>query len=310
MKLPTGPCAIVVLLLSSGVVLAQTRQQPRQPSTPGYGQPADPSQRPGPNQPIVPRTLPPLTKQQQEYVDRVLDAWEQSSSKVKTFECRFVRWEYDKVFGYSKKVDGVIKYKAPDKGMLRVLEMEQKSREKEQKGKMVKVDAQNSEHWICDGKSIFEYNYIKKQLLEHKLPPEMQGKAISSGPLPFLFGAKAAALKKRYFIRAVPPPQGTENQIWLEAYPRTREDAANFTRAELILTASNMQPFALQMHDPNGKTQRAYSFYEIKINNPLDFLQVDPFHASTPFGWQKVVQPAPTIQAERPGSPTDRRPLR
>jgi TIGR03009 family protein len=168
---------------------------------------------------------------------------------------------------------------------------------------MIKVDVANTEHWVCDGKSVFVYDPTKKQLLEHQLPPELQGKSISDGPLPFLFGAKAADMKKRYYIRVMRPPAGVKDQIWLEAYPRTREEAANFSRADFILTASNMQPFALQLHQPNGKTRQAYSFYDIKTNDPLGFLRGNPFNASTPFGWKKVVQPAPTAQAERNPDP-------
>jgi len=303
-------CAISVLLMAAGVVFAQSPDS-------GWGQSGNPHQnsggvhRPGPDQPIVPQVptikkrQPPaarapftLTPQQQAYVDQVLNAWERSSSQVKTFDCRFVRWKHNKVFGGVQKVDGEIKYAAPDKGLLRVDLMEKD-------GKMIKVDQANTEHWVCDGKSIFTYDPIKKQLIEHQLPPELQGKSISDGPLPFLFGAKAADMKARYYIRAIMPPEDAKDQIWLEAYPRNRADAANFNRAELILTASSMQPFALQLHEPNGKTKHAYSFYKINVNatNPLQFLQGNPFSPKVPLGWKKVVNPAPTAQAERGADP-------
>ena len=111
--------------------------------------------------------------------------------------------------------------------------------------------------------------------------------------------------RTRYYIRAIAPPAGTEGQIWLEAYPRTREEAANFSKATLILTASNMQPFALQLQEPNGKTRQEYSFYDIKVNDNLGFLRGNPFAASTPFGWKKVVHPAPIAQVQRGAAPAD-----
>ena len=83
------------------------------------------------------------------------------------------------------------------------------------------------EHWVCNGTSIYEFRHGDRQLRETKLPPELRGKAISDGPLPFVFGAKADTLKKRYFMRLVTPP-GVTDQIWLESLPRFQADAANF----------------------------------------------------------------------------------
>ena len=74
----------------------------------------------------------------------------------------------------------------------------------------------------------------------------MQGKAISDGPLPFVFGAKADTLRKRYFMRIITPP-GVTDQIWLESLPRYQADAANFSKVELILQARDLMPFAIQI---------------------------------------------------------------
>ena len=92
----------------------------------------------------------------------------------------------------------------------------------------------------------------KKQVEEHRLPPELQGKAIANSPLPFLFGAEAQKLKQRYFIRIVTPPD-VQDQIWLEAYPRFQQDAANFHHAQFVITTRGMSPFALMLVDPNGQ---------------------------------------------------------
>ena len=63
------------------------------------------------------------------------------------------------------------------------------------KGDWVKQTDAIGEHWVCDGKSVFEYRHDQKQLVERPIPPQLQGKAIVDGPLPFLFGAEAAKLK-------------------------------------------------------------------------------------------------------------------
>lgn len=271
----------MILLAVPCSVAAQTgpwRGAPDQPVRPQV--PTLRQRSPAAEQPTAPFQLTP---QHQAYLDRVLQAWEQRSSNVKTFECDFTRWEYDPVFGDADKPKhtdtGHIKYAAPDKGRF-------------------EVEGDRAEKWICNGKSIFEYNHTKKQLIEYKLPPHMQGKAIANSPLPFIFGAKADELRRRYFMRVVTPAD-VKGQIWLEAYPKLQQDAANFKRTELILTGKDMTPHALQIYLPNGKNRTVYQFSNIVINNPLRFFKGDPFHALTPPFWKKIVEENETAQAGR-----------
>ena len=77
--------------------------------------------------------------------------------------------------------------------------------------------------------------------------PEMKGKAISDGPLPFVFGAKADQLKRRYWMRDVTPKEEVGKHIWLEAFPKFQQDAANFQSATIILNESDCLPFALRL---------------------------------------------------------------
>ena len=311
MALRIGLWTTCGLLLATGPIMAQqTQPTTGQPSAPRKYTPVQqpgPSVRPArpparPNQPVGPQ-MPTLqrspaagqpqvqrpqaqqapfrlTPQQAAELDRVLAAWEQQNKKIRTFECKFTRWEWDPVFADPNEpnkpktlADGKLKFAAPDKGMFH-------------------VDGEQGEHWICDGKSVFEFHRVKKQLIEHKLPPELQGKAISDGPLPFLFGAEAAKMKQRYFLRIVTPKE-VQGQIWLEAIPRHRQDAANFRLAELILTTKDMMPLGLQIYAPNGKNRTTYRFRDIVTNDLLGFLKGNPFKPFTPLGWTKVVeQPA------------------
>ena len=83
-----------------------------------------------------------------------------------------------------------------------------------------------------------------------------------------------------------------QGQIWLEAYPRTQHDAANFHHAQFIITAQGMAPFALKLIQPNEKDYTVYEFFEIVMNDPMPkiFRGGDPFRPPTPFGWQKIVE--------------------
>jgi len=264
-----------------------------QPGTPGMS--AQPAQH-APAAPVAPFRLTP---QQQAQVDQMLQLWERQSAQVKTFRCSFKRWVWDPVFGPPDRPKfedlGTIRYAAPDKGLFQV---EKTIRN----GQAVAVEPERAEHWVCNGKSVFEYNHARRQVTEYPLPPELQGQAITNGPLPFLFGARADALRRRYFLRIITPPDVQGKQIWLEAWPRFQADAANFQRAHLILTTPDMTPFALNVYSPNGKNRTAYQFYDVKTNESSWWLSRDPFAGSVPLGWQKVVeQPAP-VEAQRPAT--------
>ncbi len=245
-----------------------------------------------------------LTPQEEAQLDRVLKAWEQKSKDIKTFDCSFVRWEYDPFDPKFAKPDadpnaashkdvGILKYAAPDKGAYMVLKTETAE------GRLEAIEEDRAEHWICDGKSVFQYLPKQKQVRQHKLPPELQGKAIVDGPLPFLFGADAQKLRQRYFIRIIPAPPKSKNEVWLEAKPRFQQDAANYQKATLMLTVPDMTPKALEIMQPNGKSRTSYAFYDIVLNDPLRLLQGNPFQAFTPRGWEMIEEAAPAEQAGR-----------
>ena len=309
MKLHFGLLAMLVSVMTAASAMAQPNPlRGQQPS----GAAAQPDQPVRPQIPVLiqrPRQLaaeqppsapqPPftLTAQEESQVDQVLKQWEQRNQDVKTFDCDFKRWIYDTVFGPADKAkfveSGVIQYAAPDRGKFFV-------ERAEKDGKESPIDDARADHWICDGKSIFEYSPQKKQVIEHKLPPEVQGKAIANSPLPFLFGAEAKNLKQRYFIRIITPPD-EKNQIWLEAYPRLQQGAANFHHAVFIVKSEGMSPYALKLVQPNGKDYTTYQFYNIVLNDPLRLFKGDPFRAYVPLGWQMVPDAAPPAsQARRP----------
>lgn len=261
-------------------------------------QPALPAQAPEfqplPQAPFV------LTPQEAAVVDRVLDDWQRISSQVKTLKARFRRFDYDGVFGDAntpkRMVDGTIRYAAPDKGFYALDD--------------------ESEKWICTGQSIFEFRSSDRKVREWRLPPQLQGQAISDGPMPFVFGVDKEKTKARYWVRLI-PGAGSPGEVWLEAYPRMAKDAANYRKVDVILTftvgadgtVTDLQPKAINQHLPNGKERTAYAFSEMSINNGLDKLQngLDFFvRPSTPLGWShELVDDGATAPPEGtpPGTP-------
>ena len=196
------------------------------------------------------QTIPALSPQEQAELDQVLTAWEHESDKVKTLTAVFTMWEYDAVFGApaapgqppkpKRSCEGEIRFAAPDKGSYEVTKGDQ-------------------ERWMCDGKAIYEFDYKQKKLKEYRLPKELQGKSITNGPLPFVFGAKAESMRQRYLMRIFTPPD-EKKQIWIEAWPRWQQDAANFHHVHVILDQKAMLPIAIRVYSPNPQNYKVYGF--------------------------------------------------
>lgn len=228
--------------------------------------------------------------QERAQLDQVLEAWERESKKVKTLSAGFRMWEYNAAFGpapvpgqqakATRECEGEIYFAAPDRGMYH---------EKMEGGA----------YWVCDGKSIYEVRHRTKELVEYVLPEELRGKAIADGPLPFVFGADAAKMKQRYFMRVI-TPDDVKGQIWLEAAPKLQQDAANFRKIEVILDEATMLPVGLQLFEPNGKDRKVFAFGKPKINDLWEKIKnfFDP--PLVPRGYKRVVEQPPIAQNDVP----------
>ena len=283
-----------------GAPLAQVTSVPPQPSIAGTT--------PTPNPQSLPAGPPfQLTETDQAYVDQILQMWENTSKEIRTYDSAFERWEYDPVFGPAEvpaiKSKGQLSYSKPDKGSFKIAEIERYVQKDPNKPGAYEPQKQEvGEHWVCDGKAIYEYKHDKKQLVVSALPEEMRGQSIVDGPLPFLFGAEAEKLKSRYWIRC---KKSDAAEIWLEAYPRTQEDAANYHHVDVMLNRKTMMPKAIQVHMPNGRNRSVYMFDDKPtVNGALDALFGNLFNSPrTPLGWTRVVEELPTApQANQPGS--------
>ena len=249
-------------------------------------------------QPLSQNQASTLSPEQRAALEQLLVGWEARNAKVTTWSCTFYKWEYNawspadssgERLAFSEST-GEIKYAAPDKGLFRVKSSKQWNPEKRTYDNR---PSNSGEHWVCNGTSIYEFRHSERQLRETKLPPEMRGRAISEGPLPFVFGAKADTLKKRYSMRIITPPSVTD-QIWLEALPKFQVDAANFSKVELILRATDLMPFAIQVFKPGGQDRDVYQFdpRTSLIDRGLDLIR-DFSKPLTPLGYTFIEEQAP-----------------
>jgi TIGR03009 family protein len=284
---PFQPLSLVVALAAAAAAHDARGQAPAQVPVPAGQRVAA--------VPAAPQPPAPLSPQEQAALDRLLAAWEARNAAVSTWSCTFHKWEYNAWSPADAAGDrlafaestGELKYAAPDKGLFRVRESKQwnpEARRYEVRG------GEAGEHWVCNGESIYEFRHAERQLRETKLPPEMRGKAISDGPLPFVFGAKADTLRKRYFMRIITPPE-VRDQVWLESLPRYQADAANFSKVELILQARDLMPFAIQIYKPGGQDRDVYQFdpRTSLIDKSLDMLR-DFAKPTTPFGYKYILE--------------------
>ena len=146
---------------------------------------------------------------------------------------------------------------------------------------------------ICDGQKIFEFDYRNQRLVERALPPELRGKAIVNGPLPFLFGAKAADIKARYWVREV---RNDKKKFWLYAVPKLQADAADFEHIEIIIPdGQEFLPEAMLLFHRGG-TQTTFQFNNRKVNwnqlvEKVKFWETAFFAPKTPAGWKRFEEP-------------------
>ncbi len=191
------------------------------PISPGQAAQGPPIQGP-PDRPATPQVPFLLSRPEIIALENLLTDWEKRNKEIHVLESKFFRWKYDAVFGNANQPppadEGELKFAAPDKAWMYV------------KAK----DPKQSEQWLCDGKSVFHWDYANSVVTEYIMPREMQGKGIGDGPLPFVFGIEALKLKQRYFMRIITPPN-VQNEVWLEAYPKFQADAANYKKVEVIL---------------------------------------------------------------------------
>ena len=260
------------------------------------------------NRPTAPPKQPdwfPLDAKVEQWVDDLLMEWEREGAKVNCYECTFQRWEFEPVFGPrdgrtpKTYATGTIKYQFPDKGMFRVEKLEQNVAPRKSGGKPNFVVPKNEfgEHWVCNGVSVFEFDYGQRKLIQRILPTELHGNPIADGLMPFLYACNAAAIKKRYWIRPLQPPVDVENEYWLEVWPRTASDAIACKYFIVVISQSDMRLAALSVIPRNydAKTNPARVDYRFDNRTATSFgvnwrfWAPDFFDPKTPLGWKKEV---------------------
>ena len=244
----------------------------------------------------------PLEPKLQQHTDHVLRFWEQHSGKIERYRCDFKRWEFDPSIhrtDFTTYAVGKIQYARPDKGLFAVTELHQGRKGPGGKIEYHKRKETDLEKWICDGRTIFEFDHRNQRVVERPLPPEMQGQNIVEGPLPFLFGAKAEQIKSRYWVRVNPNKRGSDpNQgvFWLEAVPKFKEDAASYKQIDVVIPDDDkfLPKAIILLHRDGSRSTFEFANREFNWNVALEKLKIWErafFNPATPKGWKRFKEP-------------------
>jgi TIGR03009 family protein len=243
-----------------------------------------------------------LSQNEQRRLDDVLRAWERRSQSIVRYRCTFQRWEYDPVFGprdtFKTYSEGVIKYAAPDKGVFRVEKHLDWTPGAKPGDKPSYVPRQVClEHWLCDGRWLYELDSQHQQIIQRELPAQMRAPAAATVGVPFLFGAPVEITRHRYWLRLLPVPDGAQDQHWLEADPRIRRDAARHQRLHVIIDQADFLPRGLMVFDRNfdsgknpARTVYAFENREVNWDDTEGSFASECGEPKVPEGWKKVVE--------------------
>lgn len=267
------------------------------------------------NTPSAPRKIIqpagfPLPPAHVKYVNDLLDYWEQNSERVQKYKCNFLRYEYDTEsvnwrdpqtnrLAAHKITQGEIRFAAPDRARYETTKVMQFFKPPQKPGDQAEykeaIDQTAQERWICDGQSLYDFDFTTKRLYETKIPKDMQGN-VAESPLPFIFGAEKKVILDRYWVRSV-TPKGVENEYWLELFPKQIKDARNYSKIEVIIAKEDFLPKAMHLYsagyDPSkgNETSRYFLFENREVNSQLHKF-IDFFggfvRPTLPFGWKRV----------------------
>lgn len=225
-------------------------------------------------------------------LEKVLQDWEKQTSQFKKLAGGFTRFKYDRTFEVEIRAVGKFAYEAPDKGNYELRGAEFKkgdvSTQKGKDGTPYKLESASAERWVCNGKEIIRINEKDRNFEKVPIPPESQGEKIIDGPLPFLFGMKAERAKKRY--ESLKLLKNTDTDIWLEVHPRMQEDAANWSKAVVMIKAKTYLPKAVKLFLPDGG-ETVHVFDNLEINDGSIITQLfraNPFKPNL-FGYKPIL---------------------
>ena len=246
-------------------------------------------------------------------LEKLLKQWEDASATIKTLSGEQTRIVYNRVFEVQRLARGEFFYEAPDKGRIDlkgipIQEGQQSSRINPKTQTRYRLESDQESKWLCNGDEILTIDEDSKTVEAYPLPPDLKGKNIIHGPLPFLFGMKAEEAKRRFELSFYDTKKNTANEVWITAKPRQEMDRDNFQEATIQLDRKRFLPLAVRLIDPSGNVETVYIFdaKQLQVNKREllpEIFRRDPFHPN--LRGYKVLLPAEIEQADFPSRDGD-----
>jgi TIGR03009 family protein len=232
-------------------------------------------------------------------IEALLEVWSKRTKEIKTLQGTHIRSTRDFSWGTETVAEGKFYVETPDKGRIDVGPYTGKLPTKPMgrtapNGKTVelKVQASNKkERWICDGNEIKAIDDDNKTYDAIKIPPSQRGENIMDGPLPFLFGMPPDRAKSRYEFKLI----NENNKAYaIEVRPKWKQDAIDWTKAQLILDREMCLPKEVHLFNAAGTTETVYWFNDLQSNKIRIFFWRNPFQPSLTFeGYKRSVHNNP-----------------
>jgi TIGR03009 family protein len=220
----------------------------------GFGSVAAHAQQPGvPGAPPPQPGPPPATSN----LDDHLQGWEKTMQAVKNFHVQIALTKTENVFKKEKKYDGVVLCMKPNLAILRLNYLGDPTK-------------QDYEAYICDGKSLFQYNGLEKTITEFKLPNQAGNAAGGTDNLmiDFLAGMKSKDAKDRFELSLY---REDEHYVYLSIKPKLGKDKQEFEFLNMALfgpkTSMPYLPRLVVKLNANGDQER-WEFTEHRVNLP------------------------------------------
>jgi TIGR03009 family protein len=188
-------------------------------------------------------------------VDAHLLGWQKTMGGVSNFHAKFELDRTDSVFKKKRSYTGSVLCMKPNLARLRIDST---------------TDKNDYEAYICNGKSIYEYNGLQKTITEFKLSTA-PGAGADNLMLDFLSGMTADAAKKRFQIAVF---NEDPNYVYLDIKPVLAKDRQEFEQVRFALFGPRVQapftpylPAQVFVQKPNGD-QEMWKFSGQQTNVP------------------------------------------
>ena len=226
-------------------------------------------------------------------LDAHLVAWEKVMGKATNFSAKFEQTKVEATFKKERKYTGSILCMKPNDPKLSLFARMNLANVK---------DKNDFEAYICNGKSLFHYDWAGKTVTEI---PLAQGNG-DSLMLEFMSGMKAAAVKQRFHLTQFNPAD--KNYVYFDIKPKLQNDQQEFAHIRLAVFGPNVPPpfipylpaqiFRVMPNDDTESWKFSEQAVDVKGIGP----EVFQYKAPEEKGWQFKKAPlapmGPTVPAK------------